>query len=662
MKTKFTFVAPALLVLLTLNLKPSTALAQGTAFTYQGRLNVNGAPANGSYDFQFRLASNPLANNYIGNAYLTNGIAVSNGLFTATLDFGPGIFTGSNYWLEVDVRTNGAGSYTALSPLQALTPTPYAIMANAASNLLGVLPAGQISGTIASAALPASPIFPGVVTADMFSGNGANVTNVNAATLGGLSAANFWQLGGNNVAGGQFLGSINNQPLELLAGGLRALRLEPGVATEGAPNVIGGSPGNFVASGTVGATIGGGGAANYYGLRYINSVQADFGTVSGGAGNTARGSGATVSGGWQNTASNNSAAVGGGLQNTASGPDATVGGGNINTASNDSATVGGGGGNTASGSGATVGGGYLNTASNNSATVSGGLANTASGPGATVGGGSSNTASGGDATVGGGYKNTASGDFTFAAGDQAQATNDGCFVWADNSQPTPFASTANDQFLIRAAGGVGINTNAPSGTLTINTGVGALTFRNDNGIAPGLVSDAGYLRFRNRLEVWPNDDATVSGYVDVRNTSGNPTISLDGQSGTITCMTLNQTSDRNAKENFTAVNPAAILAKVVALPLSEWNYKTDPVDEKHLGPMAQDFHAAFGLNGSDDKHISTVDEGGVALAAIQGLNEKLEEQIQEKDAQIQQQNAQIQTLQKQLNELAAEVKLLAQGK
>jgi hypothetical protein len=51
---------------------------------------------------------------------------------------------------------------------------------------------------------------------------------------------------------------------------------------------------------------------------------------------------------------------------------------------------------------------------------------------------------------------------------------------------------------------------------------------------------------------------------------------------------------------------------------------------RHIGPVAQDFYAAFGLNGGDDKHISTVDEGGVALAAIQGLNQKLNQ----KDAEI----------------------------
>ena len=84
-------------------------------------------------------------------------------------------------------------------------------------------------------------------------------------------------------------------------------------------------------------------------------------------------------------------------------------------------------------------------------------------------------------------------------------------------------------------------------------------------------------------------------------------------------------SDRNAKEAFTAINPSAVLEKVSAQPITEWKYKVEADGTEHIGPMAQDFHAAFGLNGPDDKHIATVDEEGVALAAIQGLNQKLEE-------------------------------------
>ena len=84
-------------------------------------------------------------------------------------------------------------------------------------------------------------------------------------------------------------------------------------------------------------------------------------------------------------------------------------------------------------------------------------------------------------------------------------------------------------------------------------------------------------------------------------------------------------SDRNSKEQFAPINPGEVLEKVSALPITEWKYKVEADGTRHLGPVAQDFHAAFGLNGSDDTHIATVDEGGVALAAIQGLNQKLEE-------------------------------------
>ena len=107
---------------------------------------------------------------------------------------------------------------------------------------------------------------------------------------------------------------------------------------------------------------------------------------------------------------------------------------------------------------------------------------------------------------------------------------------------------------------------------------------------------------------------------------GDPTIQTATYlAGTVYANGVALTSDRNSKENFKPVNPQTVLAKVVALPVSQWNFKTDSQDVRHLGPMAQDFQASFGLDGADDKHISVVDEGGVALAAIQGLNQKLEE-------------------------------------
>ena len=79
------------------------------------------------------------------------------------------------------------------------------------------------------------------------------------------------------------------------------------------------------------------------------------------------------------------------------------------------------------------------------------------------------------------------------------------------------------------------------------------------------------------------------------------------------------------KEGFTAFAPGDVLDKVAALPISQWKYKVEPDGIKHLGPVAQDFHAAFGL-GDSDRAIGSVDESGVALAAIQGLNQKLEQE------------------------------------
>jgi hypothetical protein len=133
-------------------------------------------------------------------------------------------------------------------------------------------------------------------------------------------------------------------------------------------------------------------------------------------------------------------------------------------------------------------------------------------------------------------------------------------------------------------------------------------------------------------------------------------------SGKVYGTSFNSTSDRNAKEDFAAVNPQQVLAKVATLPVTEWNYKTDKGVE-HIGPMAQDFHSAFGLNGGDDKHISVVDEGGVALAAIQGLNQKVDElktELTRRDAENAALKQQNDSLAKQLNELASAVRALGQ--
>jgi hypothetical protein len=120
--------------------------------------------------------------------------------------------------------------------------------------------------------------------------------------------------------------------------------------------------------------------------------------------------------------------------------------------------------------------------------------------------------------------------------------------------------------------------------------------------------------------------------------------------GTVYADGVALTSDRDAKEHFRPLDAQTVLAKVASLPVSEWNYKTDSQCVQHIGPMAQDFQAAFQLS-TDDKHISVVDEGGVAIAAIQGLNQKMNE----KDGEIK-------NLENQLNQLQALVKQLATQK
>jgi len=96
------------------------------------------------------------------------------------------------------------------------------------------------------------------------------------------------------------------------------------------------------------------------------------------------------------------------------------------------------------------------------------------------------------------------------------------------------------------------------------------------------------------------------------------------------------------------VDAREILDKVTELPLSSWNFKGDNADTRHLGPMAQDFHAAFGL-GNTDKGIATTDLDGVALAAIQGLNQRMKD----KDREIAALRAELESMKSMIQQLTA---------
>lgn len=131
--------------------------AQGTAFTYQGRLQSGTNVANGSYDLTFSIWTNSSGLSQVGSTVTNITTGVTNGLFAVTMDFG-GVFDGNPRWLEIGVRTNGGGAFTTLSPRQSLTAAPYAIYAGgvSAAGINGTIPSGNIaSGTISSNMLAA---------------------------------------------------------------------------------------------------------------------------------------------------------------------------------------------------------------------------------------------------------------------------------------------------------------------------------------------------------------------------------------------------------------------------------------------------------------------------------------------------------------------------
>ncbi len=301
----------------------------GSAFTYQGRLTSGGAPVNGQCDFQFSLFDAASAGTQIGSTQPATNVSVMNGLFTVAIDFGGGAFNGAARWLEIGVRCPaGSGSYTTLSPRQALHAAPYALalpglwtQQNATSpNLIGGFSGNSVTS--------------GVVGATIGGGGESGFPNRVTDSYGTVGG------GGNNQAGNN-AGTANDRS---------------------------------------GATVGGG---------IFNTASGQYATVGGGIFNTASGSVATVGGGNRNTASGEYATVGGGDNNIASGEYATVGGGYNNIASGEYATVGGGDNNTASGSDATVGGGRENTAAGNYSFASGRRAK-ANNPGCFVWGDSTN--------------------------------------------------------------------------------------------------------------------------------------------------------------------------------------------------------------------------------------------------------------------------------
>jgi hypothetical protein len=181
---------------------------------------------------------------------------------------------------------------------------------------------------------------------------------------------------------------------------------------------------------------------------------------------------------------------------------------------------------------------------------------------------------------------------------------------------------------ISASGKVGVGTASPTRALHVIT-----TGATDNTVLEVQNDGAARIRINNasNSEVWNVGHQVPSGtglvFSDVGDAVSEAILDV---SGNLTIAgTLTQGSSRAIKKDITAFDPATALAGVRNLPILTWVYTNDGNAARHLGPMAEDFHAAFGL-GVDDKHIAPGDQAGLALAAIQGLSNE----VQQKDERI----------------------------
>ena len=549
--------------------------------------------------------------------------------------------------MQVTLRCpDGSGPYTTLSPRQRLSASPYALYApsaGAAKNLTcsgcvtatdlanGAVTSNQIAaGTIQPFNLGFTPgtvtsitagagLFPGTITT-------SGTIAVDIGTTAGTVAAGdhthdstYWKLDGNAgtaVGKSSFLGTTDNAPLELYVHHTRALQLSPGTTS----SLIGGWPGNRPFDNAMGVVIAGGGAADDgRGNSAGNSVADNYDVVGGGIQNLAGsldgdpsdGEYATIAGGIGNRAAATAASVGGGFSNSSTGAYGVVGGGRENTASADSATIGGGFGNHADAAYATIGGGgranindpsTANRVTDNYGTVGGGQNNQAGDAdmdqsnafGATVGGGGGNTAGAQGATVGGGGGNQATALYATVAG--------GVFNSATADHATVPGGSAN----IASAPG-----SFAAGRLALASHDGSFVW----GDGSNFAASQGVRSF---------SALATGGFYFYYDNAGH-FCRLNSTAGWLCPLP----SDRDTKTNFATVDERDVLARLAAVPVEAWSYKGEDASVRHIGPMAQDFHAAFNV-GEDDTHINPVDANGVALAAIQGLHQMM----QEKDAEI----------------------------
>ncbi len=367
---------------------------------------------------------------------------------------------------------------------------------------------------------------------------------------------------------------------------------------------------------------------------YDNEANSSYAAVGGGESNLAGWDYAVVAGGYDNEASGIKAAVLGGDSNLASGPFAVIAGGYDNEASSDKTVIGGGYSNIANNQYATIGGGYDNAAYGIYTFVGGGISNVANNDYSTIGGGYSNLASVGSATVAGGYDNHATNSYATIAGGNSNLANQtyATIAGGDDNEASGSKTTVGGGFSNLASGthsviGGGYDNTASGGYSSIPGGTANIA-SGSTSFAAGYQANASHggsfvWSTGTSTDSWGDNTFTVRAHGGARfyTAAGTGTgVTLISGSGSWSGL-----SDRAAKENFQQVDPQLVLEKLAQVPVTSWNYRAQDDAIRHLGPVAQDFMAAFDL-GEDERFISTVDADGVALAAAKGLYQLSQEQ------------------------------------
>ena len=244
------------------------------------------------------------------------------------------------------------------------------------------------------------------------------------------------------------------------------------------------------------------------------------------------------------------------------------------------------------------------------------------------------------------------------------------FINEDGSSTTPVKFNANaptNSLVVEGStGDIGLGTSSPTASLDIQTSDGSALFQVQNA---STVAVRQMMNLRNTGGIrFSMDNTTTGDRWDFNNDgAGNFGISFVGtgvsemrlfQNGNMQIEgTLNELSDRNSKRGFEAVDCDDVLERIASLPVTTWSYKSDDESVRHMGPVAQDFRAAFGL-GENDVTIAVSDKIGVSLAGIQALNKKLES----KDAKIVDLEEELKDVSERMERLEAALLDLSKGK